>query len=91
MTDTLGVATVGDVEEVRETATEAAEEGVETPGVDDAYEKGNWTAMGSCSSLRSANRQQQKDSRNLAVLNQRTALLAFILNFPARAYAHAHC
>ena len=31
MTDTLGVATVGDVEEVRETATEAAEEGVETP------------------------------------------------------------
>ena len=94
MTDTLGVATVGDVEEVRETATEAAEEGVETPGVDDAYEEGNWTAMGSCSSLRSANRQQQKDSRNLAVLNRvakRTALLAFILNFPARAYAHAHC
>ena len=36
MTDTLGVATVGYVEEVRETATEAAEEGVETPCVDDA-------------------------------------------------------
>ena len=90
MTDTLGVAMVGDVEEVRETATEAAEEGVETPGVDDADEEGSWTAMGSCSSLRSANRQQQKDS-NLAVLNRvakRTgnllALLAFILNFPMR-------
>ena len=56
MTDTLGVATVGGVEEVRETATDAAEEGVETPGVDDA---GSWTAMGSCSSLCNANRQQQ--------------------------------
>ena len=36
MTDTLGVATV---EEVRETATEAAEEGVEDTGVDDADEE----------------------------------------------------
>ena len=69
MTDTLGVATVGYVEEVRETATEAAEEGVETPCVDDADEEGSWTAMGFCSSLRSGNRQQQKYSRNLAVLN----------------------
>ena len=62
MTDTLGVATVGGVEEVRETATDAAEEGVETPGVDDADEEGSWTAMGSCSSLCNANRQQQKPS-----------------------------